>query len=899
MEKTATRSKGLPVHRIAIACALMGFVMVCGAQTRITGKVVDSLNRAAIASATITLHDRSGLVLAYDITDSKGSFSLFFEKTMAGLWLSCNAMGYSNDSLLVKDLTGEWMIALVPLPRLLPPVTVKNRRSFLNIRPDTSSYKTEDFVQKQDRTIEDVLRKIPGIEIDASGKISHNGKPISNFYIDGDDVVNDRYTIATRTVRPEMVEKIQVIENHNPVQVLQNATISNNTAVNLSLRKEARLALMGDAGAGIGNNNTNKATADLLSFKRKFKSIDQFKTNNTGVDIASELTPHTIGDLIKRLEQNAPKPFLGVGGIGNPDVGRDRFLFNQTGLITLNNSFTPKAETQLKLNVHYLYDQQDLSVQSNSVYTLPGASFGYDEYKTQKSRQNSLATQFNITVNKKNYYLNNVLAFNSASPGTFANTRLNGLALAQQYNYQNWDISNDFSMIKKKRNRNIVEWNAYIRYQHLPEKLGVFPGVNDSVFNNGIAYDQLQQRVDIGGWFTHESFSYRIVHDFIVQNYKAGIVAQWQPLKTDLSVINGSAANALSDSFNNNLTWNQYKAYMKAEYDIVGEHTRLSLSVPLSVHYIHKTPMEGVAGGSFTRLVFSPGIRWRYDLNNENYITTSYQYNAAPTSVQENFAGYILANYMLLQSWRIPVVTNSRQLASIGWTGRKSVKLLTVNVNIGVSGGTNGYVPAYTYLKTLQVQTYTEGIVHTSNRFVNAGISKYVFALRTTLSGKFSLQQNAYEQFQQTQLTRFSDLQQSFTITAQSKIVTWFTAAYHCSYTNSVSRNKTQESIPSQKASLLMQQAVFNIFPADNFSIRLSGEHYRTKKSTTPLANTFFTDAQLAYQLKKQKTELSIDGMNLTNNQDYTTLTTAGNRSTQIHFPLRPFMLMFSVRVQF
>ncbi len=390
-------------YSILICLICLCYANICEAQFRISGKLIENITNKPISSATVTMkYKSSDLVLAYDISDKNGEFKLDFKnRPNSQVWLFVTAIGFHMDSALVKNQFEGLLFRLIPYSKPLPPVTVKNRTSFLSIKPDTSSYATEAFTQKQDRTIEDVLKKIPGIEISESGRISYNGRAISNFYIDGDDIVSDRYSIATKSIRPDMVEKIQLIENHNPIRALESAILSNNTAVNLRLREEARLAVMGNVGAGGGDHETYKMDVDLFSFKKQFKFINQIKLNNAGIDITTDILPQNLDELVKKLEQGSTKPYLSMGAVSSPDIAQQRYLFNRTGMLTTNNSFMVKPETQIKLNVQYFEDEKKLTSNLYSVFILPTNNFVYNEQKEQQNSLKKLNAQFAVTLNQK------------------------------------------------------------------------------------------------------------------------------------------------------------------------------------------------------------------------------------------------------------------------------------------------------------------------------------------------------------------------------------------------------------------------------------------------------------------------------------------------------------------
>ncbi len=481
-----------------------------------------------------------------------------------------------------------------------------------------------------------------------------------------------------------------------------------------------------------------------------------------------------------------------------------------------------------------------------------------------------------------------------------ASLQQNGSMFLQYHDNNTWDISNELNVISRKSGRNITEFNSFIQYQNSPENLNIVPGLHDSIFNSSVPYYKLTQRVKLRSFFTQESFSYRVVTNYMVQNYKVGVLLQSQLLGSNLSTENNSGSvKQLSDSFLNNLTWRQSKVYIKSDYDMIYGSTRLSVSLPLNLHSIQKTNTVSDFTEKFTRIIFSPSVNCRYNLNGENNISANYQYNSLPSGIQENYPNYILSNYMLLQKWDLPIVTNSRHTVNIGWSGTKAGKLLTGNVSLTFKTGENGYLPSYYYSNILQVRQYFQGTVKNNTSLLNAGISKYLFSTHSTISSRVILQKTDYEQIQQNRLSRFSDFRQTLSARIQTKMTSWMTGFYTIAFTSSKSKNRTYDSIPVQKTSHVVQQFEINVFPLSRLSIRLTGENYYSTRNESPFANVFFADAHIVLGLGKSKTELSLDATNITGKNDYTFLTIGGNNSQQVNFPLRPFQVLATIKFQF
>jgi hypothetical protein len=363
------------------SCFLSLFITRLHSQITITGSVTDSLNKP-IPSVSITLQKvNSSLIVAFSITNTKGEYRIDYNQPFVkdSFNIKANTIGFVPQTKLLNQAVANNDFKLKIGVTYLPNVTVKNPKPFLKYKADTLSYNVDSFAAKQDRTIGDVLRRMPGIDVDGNGKISYNGKAISNFYIDGDDILNDKYNLATNSVAADMVKDVQVLENHQPIRALKNATISDKVALNLNLKNKARVKLTGRAelGGGVSNKAIYDGTLNLMAFKKKYKAINSFKVNNSGTDIGNDVVSHNILDYFKQLQNNVPQDVLSLNIPGNPNISQQRYLFNNAALVNTNNFFKTKNELQVKTNIYYLYDKQTQIYNYNSFYYLPTDTIRY------------------------------------------------------------------------------------------------------------------------------------------------------------------------------------------------------------------------------------------------------------------------------------------------------------------------------------------------------------------------------------------------------------------------------------------------------------------------------------------------------------------------------------------
>lgn len=179
---------------IILLCCFLPLVAM--AQMRITGTVTDK-NGDPLTGAIIQVRSNgTNKMLRFGKTDSKGSFSI---ETNADSYLEVSMLGFKKQR--IDNLSNEKPLRIVMQEEniILKEVTVK--ASKVREHGDTLTYNVATFADQNDRNIGDVLARIPGFEVNKqTGQIKYEGKPISKFYIEGLDMLGDKYGIATNSL---------------------------------------------------------------------------------------------------------------------------------------------------------------------------------------------------------------------------------------------------------------------------------------------------------------------------------------------------------------------------------------------------------------------------------------------------------------------------------------------------------------------------------------------------------------------------------------------------------------------------------------------------------------------------------------------------------------------------
>jgi len=654
------------LKHIGIAIIALLYSTICFAQEKIHGTVKDSTGKP-VWFATVSLKKKaSNAIVSYSITDGNGVYTLVVPagELQDSLLVEVRCVGYKSAA---KALAGKASVDFVLHISVnqLQSVIVKSSRPVLRINGDTLNYKVSDFASAQDRTIGDVIKKLPGITVASDGTILYNNKAISNLYIGGDNLLDDKYNIATNTIPQGVVEKVQVIQNDQPVKVLQNKVMSEDVALNLTIKKGAKLQVVGQESIGAGLPGNYDADLNAMMFKDKYKAINYIKGNNTGDDLQQELVTHNFTDYSQRIDNDVPATVLSLGSVNAPALSRDRYLFDRSGLINLNNLVNLKKNVQLKINAWYFHDTQRQDYSQLSTIFLPGDTVRYNETQHNRFVPDILHTQFTLNVNQDKYYLNDALLMDDNRSASYSTLNANGTIVNQVFKDNALNFSNEFNMIKSLKSNNIIQAYSYISHSAEPENRSIGPNYNDSIFNKSVPYSQLLQNVNVPAWYTNNYLSFKIPANVITQSYRAGFSVQSQTLTSNMGLLqNNNSLNPASDSSMNHLNWSRKKLYAEAAYDLPGTILKANLTLPVSLQQINYSDSLYALSKHLTRVYFNPQLRIKYQTSLENYLTLMYSYRKQTGTIEDLYRGYILTDYRSLYANNASLTESANQTAA-------------------------------------------------------------------------------------------------------------------------------------------------------------------------------------------------------------------------------------------
>jgi hypothetical protein len=287
---------------VIIIFILFLFQNSCFAQTTIYGSIKN--NSEKLYSVNVILKDSLlKSIIAYTYSDNNGDYKIKSNKYGK---VNLVFMSLGHEAKIVplvlkkveKDLNID--IYLNEKAMSLDEVIVQVERP-INVKKDTINFKTKYFVNGTEQTVEDLLKKIPGLEVDSQGTIKVDGREIEKVMVDGDDLFEKGYKILSKNMPAYPIEEVDVLKNYSNNRLLKGIEESNKVALNLKMDDKSKRIWFGNIETSLGNEDFHQVKGNLMNFGKKNKYYFLTNLNNIGYDATGD-----IENLIRPFRFNEP-----------------------------------------------------------------------------------------------------------------------------------------------------------------------------------------------------------------------------------------------------------------------------------------------------------------------------------------------------------------------------------------------------------------------------------------------------------------------------------------------------------------------------------------------------------------------------------------------------------------
>ena len=811
------------------------------AQVNVSGTVVDKDSNEPLTGASVIVKGADGKIKKYATSKGDGGFAMSLP-SVAGCRLEVSMMSFAKQSIPLDSVSFPITVQLEPGTTLLKEVTVKADR--IHEQGDTITYNVGSFAQQQDRSIGDVLKRMPGINVEQSGKIQYQGEDINKFYIEGSDLLGGKYGIATNGISHEDVGAVEVMENHQPMQVLSGISFSDKAAINLKLKNKAKAtwSFHGDAGGGY-SWQPDGAIWDgelfAMAVMPNFQNITTFKTNNIGEDLSAQAT-----DFFASRRGTDLSRYVGVSLPGVPNLSRKRTLFNRSALVS-TNALWKLGRGEFKTQIDYSFNRVTAEAANVTTYFLNDGNRVVTENRNGVDRPHSLSGKFIYELNQKTAFINNTLKTNI----DWDDVRLGvtgSLSNNQTASLPDYYVGNDFKLIKRFNGKHLVTFISKNEWESLPQTLSV--SINDGF---------MRQQVKDHAFYTNESAAYAFSVKGITISLEGGVKGYVRTMRSELpdmpEEIPGEATNVLNTNY--------FTVYATPKFEYWVRRVNFTLNAPVS--FAHYTFDKALANRS--EVYFSPSLSMNWKPNNRFEMSVSGGTGRSPMDLNMIQPGYVMTNYRSFRRGIDDFYNSSSQRVSGRLSYKHTRRGIFANAMVMQSWSHRPYTLAQQLYGDYVVYSYTDAESDGQMLMASGNIGKTLDFMRgsANINGSFSRNESHLI----SENTNVNSVGTSWSVGAKinGAPLHWFSFDYRFEWASSrMSMNGTNASwLGNMENELLL-----NIMPHRKWEWHISGEHYRNELIADQFKNVFLLDTKVIFKLNK-RLELSASLSNIFNQRTY------------------------------
>lgn len=879
---------------------LLIFQFVCSSQILIKGKITESENTPLVSTQVILKDSLNKSIIAYTFSNEYGNFTLETKSLSLKYYnILFSSIGYKSKTILLEikpnQKTLNLNVVLEEKPMDLNEVIIEAPPP-ISIRKDTINFKTKFFTNGTEQTVEDLLKKIPGLNIDSKGTIKVGNQEIEKLMIDGDDLFEKGYKILSKNMPAYPIEEVEVLKRYSNNRLLKGIEESNKVALNLKLNEDSKRIWFGNAELGVGNDGFYQLKGNLMNFGKKNKYYFLANGNTIGYDATGD-----IQQLIRPYRYNEP---AGIGdnqsvidllslSAGNFNFKRIRTNFNNAELLSLNAIFNPTEKLKIKTLGFFNWDETDFFRNSIDVVNVNNTNFiNTEAYKFRNKSRVTFGKLDLIYNSSKTKMLEASTKFNSGDFNDGSNLVFNGNSTIENLQHQNTLFDQKINYTNKfKENKVFLLTGRYI-HEKTPQNYTINEFFYEDLFPNISNANNVRQKSTNQMQFA--GFSAHLLDRKTSGNLlelEFGSEFRKDQLNTSFAILQNNTVLDLPLDYQNTITYTVNDLFLKSKYRY--QLSDFALTGKLHVHQLFNRLENNIAKGVQNLFFINPTIGFDWKINETNKILSNYSYNttnAKILDVYDNFvlngfrsfvtgtgefnqldASSVMFNYQL-GNWSDRFFANTFILYS------KNHDFFSTNTQIEQNFTQSEKI----LIKDREFITVNSKLDYyfkfiASNLKLNLGYVKSEFKNIVNNSGLRTVNSNTYNYG----LELRSGFKGLFNYHIGTK---WTTNEIEITTNNSFTDN----------VSFLDLSFVFN----DKFNAQLQSERYHF--GNLDIDNTYyFLDFDAKYQLKKNKLTLGLTGKNLFNTKTFRNYSISDIGSSTTEYRLLPRFVLLKLEYRF
>lgn len=366
----------------------------------VKGLVTDTLNKQNLTNAVVSvLRAKDSVLVKFTRTNKEGSFNL--PNISAGKYIVMVTFPSYADyvdiiSVTEGSVTDLGKVPVITKATLLQEVIVKQTIGSIRMKGDTTEYKADSFKVSANADVQELLRKMPGIQVNSKGEITAQGERVQKVLVDGEEFFSDDPAVVTKNLRADAVDKVQSFDKKSDQAVFTGIDDGQKIkTLNLTLKEDKKKGYFGKAEAGGDFDKYGYGKLLANSFKGKRKISGYLTTDNTKFESLNWNENQNYGGNSNMTTEVTDDGGIMMWGSGDEFSWGTGFPRSITGGLHFSNKWNKDKHNS---NNTYQYNQLDVSgINSNKTQNiLPGADLISTSIQNQASsrKRNKLTSTY-------------------------------------------------------------------------------------------------------------------------------------------------------------------------------------------------------------------------------------------------------------------------------------------------------------------------------------------------------------------------------------------------------------------------------------------------------------------------------------------------------------------------
>lgn len=624
-------------------------------QTSVTGVVRDKDSNPISFSNVFIKLKGSNSIKAFTRTLKDGSYVLDIEEP-GSYEISFTAILYKATLFQISIETGKKYVQDVILQdetTFLDEVVIKTEKP-ITVKSDTIVINAKAFAQGNETVVEDLLRKIPGLNISENGTIKVGNKEVEKIMIGGDDFFEHGYKLLTKNLNASTVDKIEIYKRYSNNRLLKNIENSDKVALNLTLKDDIKSQWFGNMslGYGVASENRYDVRTNLMSFDKKAKFYLLGNLNNVGVDAVGDIDyiiRPVNSDGISSIGDDENSETLLSLNSSKPNLKEERTNFNNAELVSLNSILTITSKIKLKIISFFNSDKNDFYRKAIDEYYFENTMFtNFEDYNLNKKKRigfGKINFNYDISNNKSFEYIGK---YSSEIGNTNTNLIFNEDKSREKLHEETELIDQKAVYTNRFKSNKVLIFTGRLISEKTPQNYYNNVFLFKDLLPDGTTADNLAQNSnDQMKFFGFETHFFDKKEKGNLLEFKAGYENRSDYFNSKLEFLENNTTIAAPADYSNQIKFGTQDLYFKSKYNYF--FRKFVIEAKLELHQLFSDLKTSETAENNSNLFVIPSFILSWQINQNNKISTSFSHSTTNAKILDVYNGYVLTSYKSFQ----------------------------------------------------------------------------------------------------------------------------------------------------------------------------------------------------------------------------------------------------------